>query len=271
MALQLMAMGDDELFSTLAPEDDFWRNCLHIPHRLTVEKALKQSLSARGSKNLGELDIAWREVWKPELLRWFILIDEDFLSKKPELAKAKGRYWHPLVDEFLALEEAEMAKPKRAPAKKTSARKNSLNQGENPETASPKQRQQRAHSHLGRKKTEKLFVPEWDYPVVRITEKTVQKCWDVPVDREARLQIWRDAVYLLTGGNESQESGARQFIGKLVKDYGESKVAKAVADLIVRPVKPADPKSFLRKQLKNATEGSEKVQKARLQRIKVPL
>ena len=48
-------------------------------------------------------------------------------------------------------------------------------------------------------------------------------------------------------------------------------VSVAVAQLMVRPVRPADCKSFLRKQLKNATEGSDAVQRARQQRIKVPL
>ena len=72
-------------------------------------------------------------------------------------------------------------------------------------------------------------------------------------------------------GDPASEASGRQFLGKLIKDFGEKNVATAVAQLMVRAVKPADPKAFLRKQMQHAEEGSPAVQKARAQRVKVPL
>ena len=263
MALQLMAMADEDQLDTLAPEDDFWRNCLGFPSRRIMEDALKQSVRARGNKGVHELDLVWADVWKPQLLNWFILIDDDFLKTKPSFSDAKGRYWYPLLGEGETekdiLDNKHLDRKKKTNTKRGAREKNSELQN----TATPAKKT---------KKTAAQAVdPNWDYPLIRYSPNILKKCWDVPIAQSDRLMIWKEAVTLLSDGSEKQEQGARQFIGKLIKDFGESQVAAAVAVLIVRIPRPADPKSFLRKQLKNATEGSEATQKARSQRSKVPL
>mgnify|MGYP000941322398 CR=1 FL=1 len=262
MALQLMAMCDDNQLSTLAPEDDFWRNCLNIPSKRTVNDALKQSVRARGVKVNHELDLAWNDVWKPQLLTWFVLIDDDFVEKKPSYRPALGRYWYPLLTNEPQEAKSGVSKSRKRNKKETA---------EAPEQTL--QKPSASGKKVGRsKKHEGVPVdPSWDYPLIRYSQSSLRKCWDIPVSRPDRLLIWNEAVLLLSDGTTKQEQTARQFVGKLIKDFGEAKVAAAVATLLVRTPKPADPKSFLRKQLKNATEGSESVQAARAQRAKVPL
>lgn len=260
MALHLMAMGDEDQRGTLAPEDDFWRNCLNIPSRHIVQQGLQQSISARGTKMVHETDLVWKEVWKPQLLRWFVYIDDHFLQTRPQYQNQKGRYWHPLLD------WGQDVAPKPKKSKKTKDLSLSSETKDLPsETKTQVKTQAKSRAKAGAFKD-----PVWDYPTIRFSEPVIKRCWEVPLAQEARVALWEDAVGLLTGSGDN-EQGARQFLGKMIKEYGEQKVAKAVAGLMVRPVKPADCKAFLRKQLKSDTEGSVAVQKAREQRVKVPL
>lgn len=256
MALQLMAMADVEQGNTLAPEDAFWRNCLNIPSKISLEQGLRKSVSARGAKVMHEMDIVWEEVWKKELLRWFILIDEKVVANKPHLSDFVGRYTWPFVEEDLALQA-----PSQKPVKKRAKTSNQTTSKKSSATVFKK----------SASKQSPFVDPSYDYPLVRFTPAALKRCWEVPIAQGQRADLWSEGVAFLSKGDPQEEKSARQFIGKLIKDFGEQKVAVAVAQLMVRPVRPADCKSFLRKQLKNATEGSDAVQRARQQRIKVPL
>lgn len=263
MALELMSIpGNDDFAGTVAPEDELWRNTLNIPHARLIQAALKKSVQGRGLREQNELEIVWTQVWKPELCRWFRLIDEAFIATHPHYAPYKGRFWHPLLDEHPTEEDKQ---PKSVKKSKTIQQK----------TLQISHDEQNAIKVARSKKTKKQKLvedPTFDYALVRFTLNTFKSCWEEPLTREARSDLWKSAVGLLApNGDSKNEAIARQFIGKLIKEFGEKNTASAVAQLLVRPIPPADPKSFLRRQLKNLTEGSSSVQKANEQRIRVPL
>lgn len=272
MALQLMTLGNfDDHYGTLPAEDALWRACLGLP---TLPYAPPQSASAQKTmSDLFEQQIkAWQTVWKPILLRWFSLIDDAFLSKKPEYRDQKGRYWHPLVD--LWREEAGDRQDQTAGDGKT-VKPKKLKDGRQPsqerasqEKGAPK------YTRIGRKNgAKRLILDDWDYPGIKYSKQVLLSCWDTPMSSEARTSLWDNAVGALApGGDAKQKQIARQFLGKLIKDFGEKAVGQAVAVLLVRPVPPADPKAFLRKQLSDQSSGgTNSVQKAREARAKVSL
>lgn len=247
MAMELMNMGDfDQHRGTLPMEDDLWRAVLGLPSKRSIQMALKNSVQARGLRDQHELDVAWETVWKVELLRWFVKIDQDFIDKHPQYASCEGRYWHPLLEH--TEEQQSPAKTRKTAATKT-------------KTSTPRKT----------KKITPLIDEQWDYPVIRYTTGVLKKHWDTPLTSEARTSLWNTALELLGVSDSKEERTSRQFLGKLIKDFGEQGVAAAIGQLVVRPIRPADPKSFLRKQLKNNAQGSNAVQKARDQRSHLPL
>lgn len=248
MALELMALPGTAAFGgTLPAEDDLWRNALNIPTQRSIQAALKKSVNGRGLREQNELDIVWNDVWKPELLQWFVQITPAFAQQHPRHKEHIGRYWHPLLE---MLEWVEPPKTKKTPRVLTDALVVVKTKG----------------------KAKRLVEdPSWDYPLIRYTTNVFKACWDEPLTREARADLWNSAVNMLGGSDPKAAATARQFIGKLIKEFGEKNTAAAVAQLVVRAVPPADPKSFLRKQLKNMTEGSNAVQLANQQRVRVPL
>ena len=255
MAIDLMALGNfEEHMGTLPVEDDLWRTTLGIPTQRVINAALKKTVQGRGMREQNELDIVWKDVWKVELLRWFVLIDDEFLIKRPQYFSCKGRYWHPLLDDINVQQPAPHKKSKK------------IASGDGQDISKPKK------SGVKKKAGAKVLDSEWDFPVIRYTERALKSCWDIPMTSDTRSSLWSNALSILAiPGDPASEASGRQFLGKLIKDFGEKNVATAVAQLMVRAVKPADPKAFLRKQMQHAEEGSPAVQKARAQRVKVPL
>lgn len=255
MALELMALpGTENFLGTLPSEDDLWRNALNIPSQRSIQSALKKTVNGRGLREQNELDIAWNDVWKPELLRWFQIITPEFIQTHPAYKNCLGRYWHPLLEMQEDQTVAVMAKRVTKNASKVSedivqkVAKTRVNKG---------------------KRLTIVGDPQWDYPSIRYSPNTFKSCWEEPLTHEARANLWDSALSVLAPGGDT--ASARQFIGKLIKEFGEKTTAAAVAQLVVRAVPPADPKSFLRKQLKNLSEGSEKQKQANRMHVQVPL
>jgi len=258
MALELMALpGTENFLGTLPSEDDLWRNALNIPSQRSIQSALKKSVNGRGLREQNELDIAWNDVWKPELLRWFQVITVEFAEQNPLYKNCVGRYWHPLLDIHNTQHTSDEKK-----TGKTSAKTRSKSHEEIAQKVST------TRVNKGRK-VQTLGDPAWDYPTIRYSPNTFKSCWEEPLTHEARANLWDSALRVLAPGGDTVS--ARQFIGKLIKEFGEKNTAAAVAQLVVRAVPPADPKSFLRKQLKNLTEGSEKEKQANRMHVHVPL
>lgn len=261
MALELMALpGTENFLGTLPSEDDLWRNALNIPSQHSIQSALKKSVKGRGLREQNELDIAWNDVWKPELLRWFQVITLEFVDLHPIYKNCVGRYWHPLLD----INHTQVSEDKKT--------------GKNTTKTSSKMRSQFdediAHkvSKTRVTKAKKMHIlgdPSWDYPNIRYSPNIFKSCWEEPLTDEARANLWDSALRVLAPGGDTVS--ARQFLGKLIKEFGEKTTASAIAQLVVRAVPPADPKSFLRKQLKNLSEGSEKEKQANRMHVHVPL
>lgn len=265
MALQLMSCaGSEDFLGTLPEEDDLWRNILNIPTQRSIQGALKRSIQGRGLREQNELDITWNEIWKPELLQWFKKIDDNFIIEHPEYKNCLGRYWHPLL---LNLNKFDLTDKKDKKIKKNKIEKlNNSNkmdyiiENENIKTKSKSKS----------KKTE--IDLEYDYPCIRFSITSLKASWEEPITREARADLWNGAVNALAiKGDKSSEASARQFVGKLIREFGEKNTAAAISQLIIRPIPPADPKAFLRKQLKIMSEGKQSVNKANEMHAKVQL
>ena len=225
MALALMAMPLDITYrGTLPPETDAWRNALGLPSAQAMAGIRERATGLRGSRPNQEMEHAWT-AWLAELTRWFRRIDDSFLEKYPHWQDCKGRWWHPLLEGDEAIEVGA-----RTPAKGKTAKQDSSK-------AEPRRTSKRTAT---KSKDETL-----DYPPIRISAGVVKQQWDPPMDSDTRIQLW-DAGIQALGGNEKT---ARSLLGSLIKEYGESAVAEAVAKLAVRASRPADPAAFLRKQV----------------------
>lgn len=65
-----------------------------------------------------------------------------------------------------------------------------------------------------------------------------------PASSEERSTIWSVGVSLLKHGDFT-ETKARSYLGKLIQEHGEKKVAEALASLSLKPIAAADAKSYL--------------------------
>lgn len=61
---------------------------------------------------------------------------------------------------------------------------------------------------------------------------------------EERVSIWSVGVKLLKHDGFSEDK-VRSYLGKLIQEHGEKVVAEAVASLSLKPISPADAKSYL--------------------------
>src|SRR5690606_30372828 len=127
-------------------------------------------------KVMHEMDIVWEEVWKKELLRWFILIDEKVASDKPHLADFIGRYTWPFVEESLTILPS---------SKKTANRKEKGTSG----GASKKVAGAKVAKKTAAKQTP-WVDPHYDYPLVRFTPASLKRCWEVPIAQGQRADLW---------------------------------------------------------------------------------
>lgn len=69
-------------------------------------------------------------------------------------------------------------------------------------------------------------------------------------DEQERINIWSIGVKVLQDVDFT-EAKARQYLGKLIQEFGEKKVAEAVAQLSIKHLAPAEAKSYLTAILKS--------------------
>ena len=65
-----------------------------------------------------------------------------------------------------------------------------------------------------------------------------------PATQDERTSIWTIGVKLLKHEGFSEDK-VRSYLGKLIQEHGEKIVAEAVASLSLKPIHPADAKSYL--------------------------
>lgn len=85
-----------------------------------------------------------------------------------------------------------------------------------------------------------------------------------------RSGIWDLGLRVLANSPE-KEGTKRSYLAKLIKDYGETAVAAALGEVLVKPIAPAEVKSFLQGVLRVKRDGSKAVQAAQQQRARVLL
>jgi hypothetical protein len=96
----------------------------------------------------------------------------------------------------------------------------------------------------------------------------VLRCFQATPLPEQRSSIWDLGLNLLAASPEERR-GARAYLGRLIRDYGETPVFQAVAEAAVKAVPPVEAKAYLTGVLKRQSLGSESEQKAREQRLRV--
>jgi hypothetical protein len=251
MALALMAMPLEDCHrGTLPPETDAWRNALGLPSARAMAGVRDRSMALRGTRAVQELEHAW-SAWLEELQRWFQPIDATFLADHPQWADCAGRWWHPLMEDPQAHSSAGQRRKPKAQTAASAANSEALGpraatgQGSRGTAASAGKTGRATGGKSKGKSAKPSTEPALDYPPIRMTTGVMRRQWDEPLSSDARAQLWDAGVQALGG----DEKSARSMLGVMIKEYGESVVAEAVAKLAVRASRPADPVAFLRKQV----------------------
>lgn len=68
--------------------------------------------------------------------------------------------------------------------------------------------------------------------------------------QDERFNIWTVGVQLIKDETFT-ETKARQFLGKMIQEFGEKKVAESIAQLSIKRLAPAEAKSYLNGMLKS--------------------
>lgn len=228
------------------------------------------------------VDHLWITRWKPMVLTAWQRIDSDVVRLHPVLEGKEGGFWSPLA---AALAGMHLSAPSAAHAPVApppfvesltqksvggkAVKTGKARSGKSIEDPLPSPMQ--APGVLGHGDVGALGM--WwlnaDTSPWRDLSKVVRH-WRAPLSSERRRSLWDVGVACLAV-DLADEKQARTFLGKLIRQYGEETVAKAVAELSMRALPPADGYSFLQGILRRETEGSEAEQKARHQRSRVAL
>lgn len=244
-------LSDPHYLGTVEYNESIWRNILRIPDPQFLENSLKRSVRGRGLREQHDLLIVWNDVWKPELLKFFTLIDDVFIQNHPEFVHCKNRLWHPLC--FVEHKTQFDLQPIHPSEEKP-------------------QKRSRLSSKIQKKDKTLSIDPTWDFPVLTYTVSTFRYCWDEPMNSTSRKDFWMTGVQLLAIPNDKKsEQDARTLIGKWIKLYGEKQTAAAIAQVSIRQSLPGDPKAFLTKILQSHQKGSTAVEKANMSRSKIQL
>lgn len=277
---------------TLPDDDLIWRKWLGLPIKTARIKeaqlpkawmrvcgdqgmpgvllgAMAQIMEGSGTPEAFEPDILtdwlWQTRWKPMILASWERVDEQRVADDASLKPALGGWTHPLaiamargvVNSVEASTITPQAKPGRKP-KKTSVP---------PPADWETQLDVNGEAANGGLRHLDLSVDDLRDP------KTVLAKWRPDIDSESRKSMWEMGVDCLVGvkASSAEKGKARGILGKYIKQYGEEAVAKAVGQMAVRSVPPADAISFLQGVLRQAEEGSPAQQAARQKRASLNL
>lgn len=226
------------------------------------------------------IDHLWTTRWKPMVLTAWQRVDADLIQAYPTLAGKEGGFWSPLAAALMGtsapapdVAHTPVAPPPFVePTAKTSGKAVRAGKARASKVLDdPLPSPMQTPGVLGHGDVGPLGA--WwlsaDTSSWRDLSKVVRH-WRAPLSSERRRSLWDVGVSCLAVDLADQKQ-ARTFLGKLIRQYGEETVAKAVAELSMRALPPADGYSFLQGILRRETEGSEAEQKARHQRARVAL
>lgn len=277
---------------TLPDDDLLWRKWLGLPIKIASVKEAQlpkawlkacgdqgmpgvlldamshiiEGHSAPGSMEPDVLmDWLWTTRWKPMILAAWERVDETRVGADPRLNTALGGWIHPLAvamargngAEMETLQATAASKPTRKPKK-----------GALPPPSSW-DTQLDVHGEAANAGLRHLDLSVEDLR----DPKTVLAKWRPDIDSDSRKSMWEMGVDCLVGvkASSAEKGKARGILGKYIKQYGEEAVAKAVGQMAVRSVPPADAISFLQGVLRQADEGSPAQQAARQKRASLNL
>lgn len=254
MAAQRQPLG------TLPDQDAQWRRWLGLPemtrlqavgearlHTGPLSEGLALAAQAPGAPwqaQSGDLiEQLWTTRWKPMLMEAWQRVDAALIRAYPHLAGAEG-----LLFCSTAFDLARLA---------------------NASTPAAPSRTTRGEAPAGVKRVtarKKKSAPAHDDPLLAqlltMTPDTsllsdsdhVLKCFQVTPLPEQRQTLWELGIQLLSS-TPAEARTVRAFLGRLIREHGEQAVAKAVGELSVKSIRPADPKSYLLGVLKQEAKG----------------
>lgn len=265
---------------TLPTDEAQWRRWVGLPESDGEENETEGSVMALMQQSLGPPSLAlalqapsgqwrshqgrwlehlWHSRWKPMLMEAWAVVDAELVAEHPHLRGAEGQYFCPL-----ALALGQVALPSREVVTGTQA----------PVIPSAPVKKARA----SRKKTTapsdpllaQLLALSPDIGPLHDT-RHVLKCFQTVPLPEQRQTLWDLAVRVLAQSPEEARQ-VRSYLGKLITQYGEQSVAKAVGEVSVKAIAPADAKAYLMGVLRTeAAGGNAKVQEALDRRGQVAL
>lgn len=205
----------------------------------------------------------WDTRWKPMLLSAMHIINVDLVDQFPDLNEKIGHYFIPIAFGLSNVNKV-VEKTLSETSKKTTKRKSK-------KEALPNIFEVNAFNNTDNNDVsyDGLLWLDQNTDSLKDIGK-VLKLWLKPLSQEKRKTMWDLGINLLSN-NISEEPKARAFISKLVKQYGEEKVSRAISDLARKPIPPLQAFGYLTSIIKSYTEGTEGEQKARAKRSQVSL
>lgn len=206
----------------------------------------------------------WNTRWKPMLMEAWKPINSQVVSKYPHLKGALGLRFCPMA---LALSELAGLPADQAAMETLVGRPHqadSISAG--PPSAPKKAKKREGVDPL----LAQLLALTPDIGPLHDTDH-VLKCFRAVPLPEQRQTLWDLGVRVLATSPQEAKS-ARSFLSGLIRKYGEQAVAKAVGDVAVKAIAPADAKAYMVGVLRQeASGGNVRVQEALERRGRVAL
>lgn len=267
---------------TLPTDEAQWRRWVGLPESGAKENEGEDPVAALMQQSLGPhslalalqapsgqwrshqgrwLDYVWLSRWKPMLMEAWAVVDAELVAEYPHLRGAEGQYFCPMA---MALGQVAPALPTRDVAAA----------GQAPESPSPPVKKTRTSRKKSTVPSDPLLVQllALSPDIGPLNDpRHVLKCFQTVPLPEQRQTLWDLAVRVLAQSPEEARQ-VRSYLGKLITQYGEQSVAKAVGEVSVKAIAPADAKAYLMGVLRTeAAGGNAKVQEALERRGQVAL
>lgn len=229
--------------------------------------SLKEVFYEKSSGNLDTLRLSheqwtnylWINVWKPQLLTLWEVVDNKVTRKHQDLKPFTGKLWNEtaylLSQGKIPMQTANVSQNKKI----TKNKKENLPQINNIDCIFD-------YDDIGYNGIAWLHGDTENYEDL----SKILKIWRTPATVQENNSIWDVGVALLSNSPQNYKS-TRGLLGKLVQQYGSQLVAKAVAEMATKPNLPTDKISFLMGILKREVDGPAHVRKEREKRAKLVL
>lgn len=225
-----------------------------------TEHSTKEKRNARFSYD-SWINYLWVYQWKPALLNALVKIDVKVRMQFDELEGYEG-YFFPIAysmanmgSSTLKVVAKEKKKTTRKKGKKASLPLPNIFEAESLD-----------YNDIGHDGI--LWINTDSSPLHDLAK--VMRVWRTPINSESRQSIWTVGVSQLES-SISNHPKAKRFLGLMVKNHGEAKVVKTIADMSRSLNGAYDPYALFTKIITSYDQGTIGEQKARAQRATVSL